>query len=77
MNIENDDLNLVFTGTETTAQILKGILETAEISSILKNENESARMAGFGSIGKCEVFIMKRDMEKARPIIKEFSDRNP
>ncbi|MEQ9230069.1 MAG: DUF2007 domain-containing protein, partial [Cyclobacteriaceae bacterium] len=68
---------LVFTGTEITASILKGLLETADIGSFLKNENESARTSGFGSTGKVEVFIMQKDAEKAQPIIKEFSERNP
>ena len=75
--MENEELILVYTGTEITAGILKGILDTAEISSMLKNETESARVSGFGSSGKCEVFIMQKDFEKAGAIIKEFSDRNP
>jgi hypothetical protein len=77
MDLENDHIILAFTGTEITANILKGILETAEISSIIKNENEAARVSGFGLSGRCEVFILESDIEKARPIIKEFSELNP
>ena len=77
MNNKNDQLILAYTGTEITANILKGILEDAEIRSFLKNENEAARLSGFGSTGTCEVFILENDTEKARPIIVEFVNRNP
>lgn len=77
MNLEYDHLILVYTGTEITAGILKGILESMEIRALLRNESESARVAGFGSTGNCEVFIFESDVEKAGPIIDDFISRNP
>ena len=77
MSTEKDNLTLAFTGSEITAGILKEILENAKIAAFIKNENEAARVSGFGSFGKCEVFILESDIEKAQPIIKDFSNRNP
>ena len=77
MNTENKQLILAYSGTEITANILKGILEDAEIRSILKNENEAARLSGFGSTGTCEVFILENDIERVRPLLEEFAKRNP
>lgn len=72
MIFDNDNLILVYKGTESSANILQGHLESVEIKSVLNNENESARLAGFGSTGKCEVFILERESDKARPIVEEF-----
>lgn len=73
----NDELILAFVGSETTAGILKGVLEFEQIGSIVKNESEAARLSGFGSTGRCEVFISETNVDKAKPIIEEFSKRNP
>ncbi len=40
---------LLYTGSLIDVQRLKGILEENGIYPIIKDENESARLAGFGS----------------------------
>ncbi len=63
----------IFSGSEILAQALQSKLESAEISTVVKNNIQSGLIAGFGTAGQAvEVFIEKIDLVKASPIIEEF-----
>lgn len=66
-------LKKIFSGSEILAQALQSRLEQANINVIVKNNIQSARMAGFGHAAMAvEVFIEEYNMEKADPIIEAF-----
>ena len=71
---------LVFTGSQLLTSFLKDKLEEAEIGYYINNENDSARLAGFGVpagfMNGCQLFIHEKDQLKAEPIINEFLKTN-
>ena len=71
---------LIFTGSELLTSFLKENLEDANIKCYVNNENNSARLAGFGVptgfINGCQLYIHENDQIKAEPIIKEFLKLN-
>jgi hypothetical protein len=73
----NNNLIIAYTGNEISTNFLKNDLEDAGIFSLIKNERESARLAGFGSNinSGCQLFIYEQDIENAKPIITEFLNR--
>ena len=76
MKDSNHKLTRAYSGTEITASILRDMLKNENIEAIIKNESESGRIAGFGTQGGSDVYIMEKDVEKARPIIEDFTNRN-
>ncbi|ALM07100.1 hypothetical protein SB49_04270 [Sediminicola sp. YIK13] len=64
----------VFTGSEVDVILLKGLLEEEGIGALVKNENESARVSGFGggSYTGVRLFILESDKARATPIIEGF-----
>jgi len=71
---------LVFTGSQLLTSFLKDKLEEAQIGYYINNENDSARLAGFGVpagfMNGCQLFIHEKDQLKAEPIINEFLKTN-
>lgn len=65
----------VFTDTNILVQRLQSLLSDAEIHSRIQNDAESARLAGFGSpTNSSKLFILKKDLEQAQPIIDAFKE---
>ena len=64
----------IFSGSEILAQALQAKLESAGISSTVKNNIQSSMISGLGtSAGTAvEVFVEEYDMEKAAPVIEAF-----
>ena len=63
----------IFSGSEILATALKMKLEEAGIDTLLKNNIQSGRLAGFGTSGMAvELFIEEVDFGKADPIVEEF-----
>ena len=63
----------VFSGSEILALALKEKIEAAGIDTVIKDNIQSARLAGFGSSGSAvELFIQETDFSKANPVIEEF-----
>lgn len=63
----------VFSGSEILALALQEKIEAAGVDTVVKNNIQSARMAGFGETGQAvEVFIQETDFAKANPAIEEF-----
>ena len=63
----------VFSGSEILALALQEKIEEAGVDTVLKNNIQSARLAGFGSSGQAvELFIQETDFAKANPVIEGF-----
>ena len=63
----------IFSGSEILAMALQEKIEAAGIKTILKNNIQSARLAGFGNTDLAvEIFIDESQYGKAHPIIEEF-----
>lgn len=62
-----------FSGSEILALALQSKLEEAGVETLVKNNIQSARLAGFGTSGTAvEVFIQETDFAKANPVIEQF-----
>lgn len=63
----------VFSGSEILALALKEKIEAVGVDTVIKDNIQSARLAGFGSSGSAvELFIQETDFSKANPAIEEF-----
>jgi len=65
----------VFTESQILVHRLQDLLNEKEIHSRVRNDGESARLAGFGvPSNSSQLFILKKDFEKAKPIIDGFTN---
>jgi hypothetical protein len=63
----------VFSGSEILALALQEKIEEKGVSTVLKNNIQSARLAGFGNTDLAvELFIQETDFAKANPVIEDF-----
>jgi hypothetical protein len=63
----------VFSGSEILALALQEKIEGVGVDTVLKNNVQSARLAGFGNSGLAvELFIQETEFAKANPVIEEF-----
>jgi ribosomal protein L18 len=63
----------IFSGSEILAQALQAKIEEVGVNTIVKNNIQSAKLAGFGTADQAvEVFIQEIDFGKANPVIEEF-----
>ncbi len=63
----------LFTGTSILVNRLAQLLEEQNIPSIIRNDEESGRLAGFGTFGdSVELLIFESDKEPALTILEEF-----
>lgn len=63
----------VFSGSEILALALQQKIEAIGVDTVLKNNIQSARLAGFGNSGQAvELFIQETEFSKANPVIEEF-----
>jgi len=63
----------IFSGSDILAKNLQQRIEDAGISTVIKDNIQSARLGGFGNTDLAvEVFIQEVDFGKANPIIEEF-----
>ena len=62
----------IFIGNPIEANALAARLKEIGIIAVVKNEAESARLAGFGASpqSSAEVFVHKDEMEKAQSILR-------
>lgn len=66
----------IFSGSSIIINGLKSLLEDNNISSLVKNRFESARLAGFGEqMNSVELFVVDEDLEKAKIIVDEFKTK--
>ncbi|MCF8366387.1 MAG: DUF2007 domain-containing protein [Bacteroidales bacterium] len=71
-NKENEKLVEIFSGTLWEAEMIKSLLESAQINSFLKNHtlNSYAYESGFAEGVK--VMILNADSEAAMEIVEDF-----
>ncbi|WP_338645880.1 DUF2007 domain-containing protein [Flavobacterium sp. KS-LB2] len=63
----------VFSGSEILAMALKEKIEAIGVETLLKNNIQSARLAGFGTTGQAvELFVQETEFAKVNPVIEEF-----
>ena len=63
----------VFSGSEILALALKEKIEAIGVETLLKNNIQSARLAGFGTTGQAvELFVPETEFAKVNPVIEEF-----
>lgn len=63
----------IFSGSEILAQALQTKIEAVGVKTIIKDNIQSARLAGFGnSDAAVELFIEEVDFGKASPVIEAF-----
>ena len=76
--IEKNKLIKVYTGTEVTVILLKGLLEETGVTSTIQNNYKSGVEVGFvgGVQSAIDLFIQQSDFEKAEPLIRDFIARN-
>ena len=63
----------IFSGSEVLALVLQEKIEAIGVTTVKKDNIQSARLAGFGNSDLAvELFIQEVDFGKVSPIIKEF-----
>jgi hypothetical protein len=63
----------VFSGSEILALALQERIEAIGVETVIKNNIQSARLAGSGDRGLAvELFIQETEFSKANPVIEEF-----
>lgn len=73
MNKNSKHIRL-FTGSFIAVQRLQLDLNDAEIPFLIKDNNESARMAGYGILSdNVELFIFEEDLKKSTEILNSIN----
>jgi len=63
----------IFTGTSILVNRLRFLLDQEKIPSLTKDDQESGRLAGFGTTGDAvELFIYNTDLEKSTAVLENF-----
>lgn len=63
----------IFSGSEILAKHLQQQIEDVGVNTLVKDNIQSARLAGFGNADLAvEVFIQEVDFGKANPVIEAF-----
>tara|TARA_R110001632_G_scaffold6324_1_gene25681 strand:+ start:20383 stop:20613 length:231 start_codon:yes stop_codon:yes gene_type:complete len=63
----------IFSETPIIINRLRSLLEEQNIGSLVKNQFESGRLAGFGApMNAVDLFILNSDLEKASIIVNDF-----
>lgn len=68
----------IYTGSEVLVGMLKGLLEEACITSMVRDEFQASISAGFvsGVPSALDLYIQEGDLEEAEPIVKDFLKTN-
>lgn len=65
-----DTFSLLYTGSLVDVQRLKAILEENDIFPIIKDENESARLAGFGAPTMMQqLWVPESEVKKSKTLL--------
>ncbi|CAM1345408.1 putative signal transducing protein [Tenacibaculum amylolyticum] len=67
------DFMKVFSGTSILVNRLAYMLDELGVASMIKDNKESGRLAGFGTLGQSvDLFINPSDFDKAKEAIQNF-----
>lgn len=74
--MQNSNYIKVFTGNFIMAQRIVSNLEKENINAVVKDEEKSARLSGFGTsiLGQQDLFVHKDELEKTKLVIKCLSE---
>ncbi|WP_299009073.1 DUF2007 domain-containing protein [uncultured Tenacibaculum sp.] len=65
----------VFSGTQIFVGRLSQLLDEINVPYLIKDNKESGRLAGFGTLGNSiDVFIYESDVEKSQSTIDSFKE---
>jgi len=65
----------IFSESPIIINRLRSLLDEQHISSLVKNQIESARLAGFGILNDAiDLYIHKTDLQKAMSIVQDFKN---
>jgi hypothetical protein len=65
----------VFRGSAIVVKAISYALEDQGISAIVKDPNESARLAGFAALGEStELYVLETDFERVQELIASFNE---
>ncbi len=74
---DNLDYSKLFSASSITLRILEAQLNEKNIHTLLKDNQESGRLAGFGTTGNInELFVFNKDLEQAKEILEKFKQEN-
>ncbi|MFL9838026.1 DUF2007 domain-containing protein [Flavobacterium sp. ST-75] len=63
----------VYSGSEIEVAPVKAVLEEAGINPVVKNNVQSATLAGFGSFGQAmELYVEAYEADKAKTLITNY-----
>jgi hypothetical protein len=71
---EENKLMRIYSGNEVTVNLLKGKLEIAGISAIVRNDSFDSYL--LTAPAAVDLYIQQSDYKKAEPIINEFTKKN-
>ncbi|WP_417366257.1 putative signal transducing protein [Flavobacterium beibuense] len=64
----------VYSGSEIEVAPVKAVLEEADINPVVKNNVQSATLAGFGSFGQAmELYVEAYEADKAKTLITNYT----
>lgn len=67
----------ILTGSSITINRIAFLLDQKNIPTLIKDNVESARLAGFGTAqNDVDLYVYESDFENAREIIEEFNKEN-
>ena len=68
---ESPDFIKIFTGNAISVLAIRNALEEKNIVAVIKDDSESARLAGFGMVapGLQEVFVHEDELDQAIRIV--------
>ena len=71
---QSQDFIKIFTGNTIDVFALRNLLEEKSIVAVIKDDSESARLAGFGMVapGLQEVFVHEDELDQAVRIVESI-----
>lgn len=65
----------IFSSSSIIVKGLQNLLDDNKISYLIKDQFESARLAGFGEqMNSVEIHVLKSDIEKTKPIVEKYKN---
>jgi len=74
--VKRDDFILIFEGSLVKSIRIIHELKKSNINPIVKNQSESARLAGFGNIieNHTSIYVHKDEIDNSMQVIKNLSE---